>query len=69
MNDNDKIWYHGPVRCELAANHLIMSIGDAILLEHDFEPEKYLPNYVMNVVCRSLLQSKLDQWFNEYRPV
>jgi hypothetical protein len=66
MNDNDKIWYHGPVRCELVNNHLTMSISDTVLLEHDFEAGKYLPNYVMTVVGRQLLMSKLDSWFNSY---
>jgi hypothetical protein len=43
-----------------------MCISDTVLLEHDFEPGQYLPNYVLTVVGRSLLMSKLDQWFNEY---
>ena len=60
------IYYHGPIRCELVDSHLTMCISDTVLLEHDFEPGKYLPNYVLTVVGRSLLMSKLDQWFNEY---
>jgi len=60
------IYYHGPIRCELVDSHLTMCISDTVLLEHDFEPGQYLPNYVLTVVGRSLLMSKLDQWFNEY---
>jgi hypothetical protein len=44
-----------------------MSISDTVLLEHDFEAGKYLPSYILTVVGRSLLMSKLDQWFNEYK--
>lgn len=62
-----KTWYHGPIKCELVDNHLTMSISDTVLLEHDFEAGKYLPSYILTVVGRSLLMSKLDQWFNEYK--
>jgi hypothetical protein len=60
------IYYHGPIKCELIGSHLTMHISDTLLLEHDFEPNKYLPSYILTVVGRSLLMSKLDQWFHEY---